>query len=256
MEGAEQRPVPKCFCSFPKLRLWILEHVWAHKPTDLHQVLDLLVLPEMDLLPLSLEDSWRIRVASAQVYSIVKNRDVKNFERVMDLMENVYRLLPGLVAPIKHMKIVFGLKTMFIMWMLRERRGMVETMLKINQFFPNKLPQYQGQCSQRHMFLMIKNHVDFRSEAQALTMDRAKLKDYILNEMEGQYGEHYAQKVEDRLLHYLNELETMLPGKTHVDEVCVLEKNVSMGGTFTSLSLYFLESLLNYDLSYSHVTLN
>lgn len=75
-------------------------------------VLDLLVLPEMDLLPLSLEDSWRIRVASAQVYSIVKNRDVKNFERVMDLMENVYRLLPGLVAPIKHMKIVFGLKTM------------------------------------------------------------------------------------------------------------------------------------------------
>lgn len=66
--------------------------------------------------------------------------------------------------------------------------------------------------------------------------------------MEGQYGEHYAQKVEDRLLHYLNELETMLPGKTHVDEVCVLEKNVSMEGTFTSLSLYFLESLLNYHL--------
>lgn len=34
----------------------------------------------------------------------------------------------------------------FIMWMLREGRGMVETMLKINHFFPNKLPQYQGQC--------------------------------------------------------------------------------------------------------------
>lgn len=78
----------------------------------------------------------------------------------------------------------------------------------------------------------------------------------LQNEMEGQYGEHYAQKVEDRLLHYLNELETMLPGKTHVDEVCVLEKNVSMEGTFTSLCLYFLESLLNYDLSYSHVALN
>lgn len=44
---------------------------------------------------------------------------------------------------------------------------------------------------------------------------------FLQNGMEGQYGEHYAQKVEDRLLHYLNELETMLPGKTHVDEVCV-----------------------------------
>lgn len=82
---------------------------------------------------------------------------------------------------------------------------------------------------------------------------------FLQNEMEGQYGEHYAQKVEDRLLHYLNELETMLPGKTHVDEVCVFEKNVSVGGTFTSLSLYFLKSLLNYDRSYSetpHVALN
>lgn len=75
-------------------------------------VLDLILLPEMDLQPLSLEDSRRLRVASAQVYSIVKNRDVKNFERVMDLMENMYRLLPGLVSPIKHMKIVFGLKTL------------------------------------------------------------------------------------------------------------------------------------------------
>lgn len=75
-------------------------------------VLDLLVLPEMDVQPLSLEDSWRLRVASAQVYFIVKNRDVKNFEKVMDIVENVYRLLPRLVAPIKHMKIMFGLKTM------------------------------------------------------------------------------------------------------------------------------------------------
>lgn len=66
----------------------------------------------MDLQPLSLEDSRRLRVASAQVYSIVKNRDLKNFERVMDLMENMYTLLPGLVSPIKHMKIVFGLKTL------------------------------------------------------------------------------------------------------------------------------------------------
>lgn len=32
------------------------------------------------------------------------------------------------------------------MWMLREGRGMVDIVLKINQFFPNKLPQYQDQC--------------------------------------------------------------------------------------------------------------
>lgn len=42
---------------------------------------------------------------------------------------------------------------------------------------------------------------------------------FLQHQMEEQYGEHYAQKVEDRLLHYLNELETMLPGKTQIEQV-------------------------------------
>ncbi|CAJ1057013.1 A-agglutinin anchorage subunit isoform X5 [Xyrichtys novacula] len=37
--------------------------------------------------------------------------------------------------------------------------------------------------------------------------------------MEDQYGEHYAQKVEDRLLHYLHKLETVLPGDTCADKI-------------------------------------
>lgn len=151
----------------------------------------------MDSQPLSLEDPWRLRVASAQVYSIMKNRHTEHFERVMGFLEATYRLLPRLVAPIKHMKIMFGLKTMVwkyvaaqfvylsvllvccscswsmavflkcvyillsaslplslgyccslqaIMWMLRAGRGMVDTVFKINQFFPSKLPQYQDHC--------------------------------------------------------------------------------------------------------------
>lgn len=66
----------------------------------------------MDSQPLSLEDSWRLRVFSAKVYSIVRNRDIQHFEKVLNFLEETYRLLPRLVAPIKHMKIVFGLKTM------------------------------------------------------------------------------------------------------------------------------------------------
>lgn len=66
----------------------------------------------MDSQPLSLEDAGRLRVVSAKVYSIVKNRDKEHYERVLNFLEDTYRLLPTLVAPIKHMKIVFGLKTM------------------------------------------------------------------------------------------------------------------------------------------------
>ncbi|KAM6925892.1 uncharacterized protein PEZ65_009497 [Lycodopsis pacificus] len=229
MDGIELRPAYNVTClqNFPKLPLWIIEYVWAHKMMELQEVVDPSNWPEVDSQPLSLEDSWRLRVASAQIYSIVKNRDMEHCERVMDFLEATYRLLPRLVAPIKHMKIMFGLKTMVIMRMLREGRGMVDTVLKTSQFFPSKLPQYQGQCSQHEMFLMRKNHLDFKALAQALAMDKDKLEDYIKNRMEEQYGEHYAQKVEDRLLHYLQELETALPGDTYIDKILKKESPVT-----------------------------
>uniref|UniRef100_A0A3Q3WGV3 TERF1-interacting nuclear factor 2 N-terminal domain-containing protein n=1 Tax=Mola mola TaxID=94237 RepID=A0A3Q3WGV3_MOLML len=48
----------------------------------------------------------------SRTYSIVKNRDIEHFESAMGFLEDTYRLLPTLVAPLKHMKIMFGLKTM------------------------------------------------------------------------------------------------------------------------------------------------
>ncbi|KAL6107331.1 tinf2 [Pungitius sinensis] len=216
-----------CLHNFPKSPLWIIEYVWAHKMMEIQDVVDPSNWPEVDSQPLSLEDSWRLRVASAQVYSIVKNRDMEHFDKVMGFLEATYRLLPGLVASIKHMKIMFGLKTLVIMRMLREGRGMVETVLKTTQFFPSKLPQYQGQCSQPEMFLMRKNHLDFKTLAQALAMNKEKLEYYIKNQMEEQYGEHYAQKVEDRLLHYLQELEAALPGDTYIDKILKKESPVT-----------------------------
>nr|XP_023010793.1 uncharacterized protein LOC101483285 isoform X2 [Maylandia zebra] len=171
--------------SFSKLPVWIIEHVWTHKMMDIQQVLDLSSWPDVDSQPLSLEDSWRLRVVSAQVYSIIKSRDLEHFERVIGFLETTYRLLPRLIPAIKHMKIMFGLKTM----------------------------------SQREMFLMRKNHLDFRTLAQTLAMDKDKLEHYIKNDMDEQYGERYAQKVEDRLLHYLHELDAVLQGDTYIDKI-------------------------------------
>lgn len=45
--------------------------------------------------------------------------------------------------------------------------------------------------------------------------------------MEQQYGEHYAQKVEDRLLHYLQQLEAALPGDTYIDTLLKKESPVT-----------------------------
>uniref|UniRef100_A0A3B5BCN6 TERF1-interacting nuclear factor 2 N-terminal domain-containing protein n=1 Tax=Stegastes partitus TaxID=144197 RepID=A0A3B5BCN6_9TELE len=62
--------------------------------------------------PASASPSPWLRVASARVYAIVRSRDVQRFEAAMGFLDAIYRLLPGLVAAIKHMKILFGLKTL------------------------------------------------------------------------------------------------------------------------------------------------
>ncbi|XP_029908981.1 uncharacterized protein LOC115360295 [Myripristis murdjan] len=210
-----------------ELLVWIIEYGWAHRRMDLYEAVDAALWPDVDPQPVTLQESWRLRVLSAQAYSIMKSRDVRGFERVVAFLEATYRLSPGLVAPIKHMKIIFGLKTMVIMWMLREGRGLVETVIKTIQYFPSKLPQYQDRCSQHEMFLMRKNHLDFKALAHTLAMDKDKLECYVKSKMEEQYGEHYAQRVEDRLLHYLCLLDTVLPEDTYIDKLLKKEHPLS-----------------------------
>ncbi|XP_036068426.1 uncharacterized protein LOC112152613 isoform X2 [Oryzias melastigma] len=217
MDGRD--PQAGCVKTLQRLPVWIIEHVWAHKIMDVREAVDSSSWPDVDSQPLSLEDSWRLRVTAAHVFAIMKSRDVQNFGKVLGFLETTHKLLPRLVPAIKHMKILFGLKTMIIMWMLKEHKGMVETVTQILRFFPHKLPQYQDQCSPREMLVMRKNHVDFRNLAQALAVDKERLEDYMKTQMEKQYGERYAQKVEERLLHYLHLLEAELPRDTYIAEI-------------------------------------
>ncbi|XP_029992431.1 uncharacterized protein LOC115420940 isoform X3 [Sphaeramia orbicularis] len=205
--------------SFPRLPLWIIEYVWAHRMMDVQQVVDPSSWPDVDSQPLDLNAPWRVRVASARAFWILKNRATRRYEDVMVFMDETHRLLPRLVTPIKHMKIMFGLKTLVVMWMLREGRGLTDVIHKILQFFPNKLPQYEGHCSKREMFLMRKNQLDFKALAQTLTIDKQKLQEYMKSQMEEEYGEPYAQKVEDRLVEYLHELDKALPTDTYIDKI-------------------------------------
>lgn len=203
-----------------------MEYAWAHNMMEVLQDMEASSWPDGDCESLNLDESWRVRVASAQAYCIVRKRQTCQYEKVMAFLERIHSLLPTLVPSIKHMKIMFGLKTMVIMSVLREGIGLIDVVYKILQFFPSKLPQYQDHCSKREMFLMRKNQLDFKAFAQSLAMDKQKLQIYIQNLMKEQYGEHYAQKTEDRLLHYLRELDKALPEDTYIDKM--LKKNSHM----------------------------
>ncbi|XP_072291918.1 uncharacterized protein [Eucyclogobius newberryi] len=200
-------------------RLWVIEYAWAHNMIDVFQDVRALYWPDGDWGILSLDESWHVRVVSAQVYNIIKSRQTHHYEKVLAFLEHTHTLLPTLVPAIKHMKIVFGLKTMIIMWMLREGIGPISVVQKIIKYFPSKLPQYEEHCRKYEMFLMRRNQHDFRTFAQSLVMDKEKLEDYIQNHVEEQYGDHYAQKTEERLLHYLRELDKALPKCTYIDKI-------------------------------------
>ncbi|KAJ7997761.1 hypothetical protein DPEC_G00215480 [Dallia pectoralis] len=202
----------------PTLPMWIIEYVWAHRMMDILDALEPAMWPEEDLQSLNLDEPWRLRMVAAQAYAIIKTRDFRRFERVMEFLDVTYKLLPHLVPPVKHMKIMFGLKTMVIIWMLREDQGIVNTVLKTITFFPTRLPQYRG-CSQREMYEMRKHHRDFKALAQTLATELSVRNAYIKDLMDHQYGEHYAQKLEERLMHYLQALESAVKTDTYFDQL-------------------------------------
>ncbi|KAI5623854.1 hypothetical protein C0J50_16535 [Silurus asotus] len=182
---------------------------------------------EGDRSSLTLKDPCSIRVTAAESWMIIQARDIKHFERVMEFLHITHTLLPQLVTPIKHMKIMFGLKTLVIMWMLWDEQSIESIKDKTEKFFPDSLSQYR-RSSHRHIDLMQKAQRDFRNFVQLLTGSPEMRKNYIQNLMEEQYGERYIIKLEERLLHYLEKLNKALPQPTYIDQVKPFE-GFSMG---------------------------
>ncbi|XP_059420411.1 uncharacterized protein LOC132155715 [Carassius carassius] len=215
-----------CAHLIPALPLWIIEYAWTKRMMEVLEVLGPPLWLEGDWHLLTLEEPCRIRVVAAEVWRIVQARDIKHFERVTEFLDVTYTLVPRLVTPIKHMKIIFGLQTLVIMWMLWNDQSTAKISDKIEKFFPNSLPEYH-KCSRRNMDLMQKNREDFKSFAHVLARDRDIRETYIRDLMEEQYGECYAQKLEERLSHYLGELDKVLPQPTYIDQL--LKQSYSYG---------------------------
>ncbi|XP_058607282.1 uncharacterized protein LOC131524298 isoform X2 [Onychostoma macrolepis] len=105
-----------------------------------------------------------------------------------------------------------------IMWMLWNDQSTAKISDKIESFFPTNLPEYH-KCSRRNMDLMQKNQEDFKAFAHVLARDKDMRETYIRDLMEEQYGERYALKLEERLVHYLGELDKLLPQPTCIEQV-------------------------------------
>ncbi|KAL6478920.1 hypothetical protein MHYP_G00123530 [Metynnis hypsauchen] len=207
-----------CSSLISDLPLWIIEYAWSNRMEDVLEVLGPPLWLEGDCGHLSLEVPCSIRVVAAEAWMVVRARDIKHFERVLEFLDVIHTLLPRLVTSIKHMKIIFGLKTLVIMWMLWDDQSMDSITDKIARFFPDHLPQYH-RSSQRHIELMQRTQQDFRSFAQSLARNLDMRKIYIRDLIEEQYGERYALKLEERLSQYLEELNKALPQPTQIDQV-------------------------------------
>ncbi|XP_060734059.1 uncharacterized protein LOC132851310 [Tachysurus vachellii] len=216
--------------------LWIIEYAWTNQMMEVLEVLGPPLWLEGDRSSLTLKDPCSIRVTAAESWMVIRARDIKHFAQVMEFLDVTHTLLPQLVTPIKHMKIMFGLKTLVIMWMFWEDQSMEIIRDKIVKLFPDSLPQYH-RSSQRHIELMQKAHRDFKNFAQLLTRKPEMLKNYIRNKMEEQYGERYIIKLEERLLHYLKELNKALPQPTYIDQV--LKRSGPLKGTEELLQQLF-----------------
>ncbi|TRY82833.1 hypothetical protein DNTS_022049 [Danionella cerebrum] len=205
-----------CSVLIPALPLWIIEFVWTKRMLEVLEGPPLWLEGDWQLL--SLDEPCKIRAVAAEAWKIVKTRNIEHFERVIEFLDVTYTLDPRLVTPIKHMKIKFGLQTLVIIWMLWNDESMDKISEKIESFFSNNFPEYH-KCKRKHLDLMKKNWKDFKSFAQLLATDRTRRETYIQESMEDQYGERYAQKLEERLSHYLEELDKVLQQPSYIEQV-------------------------------------
>ncbi|XP_028813903.1 uncharacterized protein LOC114766819 [Denticeps clupeoides] len=218
----------RCARLVPLLPLWVIEHAWSKEMLHVMEVVGPPLWLEGDWGSLSLQDSCSVRVAAAEAWAVLKARDVQHFERVVDFLEAVHKLLPCLVSPMKHMKILFGFKTLIIMWMFREDHRSDKTMEKVLRFFPCHFSQY-NKCGRRNRGMMKKIHQDFSDFSRILAKDDGARRSYIRDLMEEQYGELYARKLQERLHHYLKQLEAALPRSTHIDEILNQDRPLTDG---------------------------
>ncbi|XP_066570042.1 serine-rich adhesin for platelets [Amia ocellicauda] len=202
----------RCVQLNPELKTWILEYACRHRLLDIVKVCCEGITEDH-----SVDSPLSLRIVAAGLWSVMKNRAVAHYDRIVDFLDVIHKQIPNLVEFRHYIKICVGLKAKIILDMFSSNQPLLSIMKKLNVFFPAN--GFENCTSTRRDRQKLRRCChQFRRLVLRMIRDDSYRKTYVEEELEDEYGELFTAALEKLLWEYLERLESGLP-KTTIEQL-------------------------------------
>uniref|UniRef100_A0A8C8S1M1 TERF1-interacting nuclear factor 2 N-terminal domain-containing protein n=1 Tax=Pelusios castaneus TaxID=367368 RepID=A0A8C8S1M1_9SAUR len=152
-----------------------------------------------------------LRLVAAAAWHVVRARQVRDFPRVLGLLEAVGRAAPDAVRFRHYARLRLGLQAAVIMAMVREEQPDGKIYDAVDTYFPEGERQRHPLATDRDLQLVGEAQETFRELVLGLLSDRQQREAYVEEQLEAEYGEPFLGRLEALFYEYLWRLESTLP---------------------------------------------
>lgn len=161
--------------------------------------------------PPSLDPCAPLRLAAAAAWQVMRARQVRDFPRVLGLLEAVGQAAPDVVFFRHYARLRLGLQAAVIMGMLQEEQPDGKIYDAVDTYFPEGEHQRHPLATARDLRRVGEAQETFRELVLGLLSDRQRRETYVEEQLEAEYGEPFLGGLEGLLYEYLERLESTLP---------------------------------------------
>ncbi|XP_065421447.1 TERF1-interacting nuclear factor 2 isoform X1 [Chrysemys picta bellii] len=152
-----------------------------------------------------------LRLAAAAAWQVMRARQVRDFPRVLGLLEAVGQAAPDVVFFRHYARLRLGLQAAVIMGMLQEEQPDGKIYDAVDTYFPEGEHRRHPLATARDLRLVGEAQETFRELVLGLLSDRQRRETYVEEQLEAEYGEPFLGGLEGLLYEYLGRLESTLP---------------------------------------------
>ncbi|XP_053117292.1 TERF1-interacting nuclear factor 2 isoform X2 [Hemicordylus capensis] len=152
-----------------------------------------------------------LRLVAAAAWHVVQERRIRDFPRVLALLDAVGEVAPNLVHYRHLAKLRLGLQAKVVMNMLQEEQPDGKIYSAIDTYFPEDEPPSHPKATAQDLELVEAAQENFRDLVLGLLSDHRQREKYVQEHLENDYGEAFLRVVEELFCDYLWQLESTLP---------------------------------------------
>ncbi|XP_053901337.1 TERF1-interacting nuclear factor 2 isoform X2 [Malaclemys terrapin pileata] len=152
-----------------------------------------------------------LRLAAVAAWQVMRARQVRDFPRVLGLLEAVGQAAPDVVFFRHYARLRLGLQAAVIMGMLQEEQPDGKIYDAVDTYFPEGEHRRHPLATARDLRLVGEAQETFRELVLGLLSDRQRRETYVEEQLEAEYGEPFLGGLEGLLYEYLGRLESTLP---------------------------------------------